>query len=136
MYACIRELHQKGSNDGVLPERYQATVRTSAGMLSKGAPGDKFNEIVIQMRSFSLKKLYCINVVCKNLILTRSQCVKVPDTVIAFFFFFIQNIFNQDYWSAKGCFAWGPAIYNTIDKHSRNNATWNMINHDTYDIKV
>ena len=78
MYACIKELHQKGSNNGVLPERHQATVRTSAGMLSKGPP-----EIVIQMRLFSLKILYCINVVCIKLILTRSQCVKAPDMVIA-----------------------------------------------------
>ena len=83
MYACIRELHQKGSNNGVLPERHQATVRTNAGMLSKGPPGDEFNEILIQMRSFSLKILHCTNVVCKNLILTRSQCVKAPDMVIA-----------------------------------------------------
>ena len=60
MYVCIRELHQKGSNNGVLPERHQATVGTSVGRLSKGPLGDKFNEIVIQMRSFSLKILYCI----------------------------------------------------------------------------
>ena len=46
------------------------------------APWGKFNEVVIQMLSFSLKVLYCINVVCKNLILTRSQCVKVPAIVI------------------------------------------------------
>ena len=65
-----------------MPERHQATIRTSVGRLSKGPPGDKFNEIVIQMRSFLLKILYCINVVCKNLILTRSQCVKAPDMVI------------------------------------------------------
>ena len=71
MYACIWELHLKGSNNEVLHERHQATVLTSAGMLSKRPPGNKFNEIVMQMRSFSL---YCINVVCKYLILTRSQC--------------------------------------------------------------
>ena len=38
MYACMRELHQKGSNIGVLPERHQATVQTSAGRFSKGPP--------------------------------------------------------------------------------------------------
>ena len=83
MYACIWELHLKSSNNGVLHERHQATVLTSPGMLSERPPGNKFNEIVIQMRSFSLQILYCINVVCKNLILTRSQCVKAPDMVVA-----------------------------------------------------
>ena len=33
----------------------------------KRTPRDKLNEIEIQMRSFSLKILYCINIVCKTL---------------------------------------------------------------------
>ena len=70
----------KYSTNGTLPERHQATNRTSVGMFSQGPPGDKLSEIVIQVRSFLLKIIYCKMLFAKiSATLTQSQCVKAPD---------------------------------------------------------
>ena len=83
MHASVNYVN-KGSNNGTLPERRQAIIRTNAGMLSKVPLGTNSDDIVIQMRSFSLNIFYLENVVCKiPAILTRPQCVKAPDMVIA-----------------------------------------------------
>ena len=46
-----------GSDNGLSPERRQAIIWTSAGILLIGPLGTNFNEILIEIQTFSLKKM-------------------------------------------------------------------------------
>ena len=46
-----------GSDNGLSPGRHQAIIKTSAGILSIGPLGTNFNEILIEILTFSLKKM-------------------------------------------------------------------------------
>ena len=46
------------SDNGLSPDRRQAIVLTIAGTLLIGHPGTKFNEILIEIRIFSFKKIH------------------------------------------------------------------------------
>ena len=46
-----------GSDNGLLPERGQAIIWTSAGILLTGPLGTNFSEILIEIQTFSLKKI-------------------------------------------------------------------------------
>ena len=46
-----------GSDNGLLPERRQAIIWTSAGILLTGPLGTNFSEILIEIQTFSLKKI-------------------------------------------------------------------------------
>ena len=46
-----------GSDDGLSPERRQAIIITNAGILLIGPLGTNFSEILIEIQTFSLKKI-------------------------------------------------------------------------------
>ena len=46
-----------GSDNGLSPERRQAIIWTNVGILSIGPLGTNFSEIVIEIQTFSLKKI-------------------------------------------------------------------------------
>ena len=51
------ELTIIGSDNGLSPERHQAIIWTNAGILLIGPLGTNFSEILIEIQTFSLKKM-------------------------------------------------------------------------------
>ena len=56
-HICVGELTIIGSDNGLSPGRRQAIIWTNAGILLIGPLGTKFNEILIEFHTFSLKKM-------------------------------------------------------------------------------
>ena len=57
-YICVSELTIIGSDNGLSPERRQAIIWTSAGILLIGPLGTNFNEISIAVQIFSFKEMH------------------------------------------------------------------------------
>ena len=71
-----------GSDNGLSPGWRQAIIWTNAGILLIGPLVTNFNEILVRIQTFSLKKNAINNVVCEMAsILSRPQCVKVVQHV-------------------------------------------------------
>ena len=60
MHTCIGKLTIIDSDNCLVPERHQAIIWTNAGMLLIGPLGTNFSEILIEIQTFSLKKI-CLN---------------------------------------------------------------------------
>ena len=56
-YICVSKLTFIGSNNGLSPDRRQAIILTNAGLLLIGPLGTKFNEILIEILTFSFKRM-------------------------------------------------------------------------------
>ena len=56
-HICVGKLTIIGSDNGLSPERRQAIIWTSAGILLIGPLGTNFSEILIEIQTFSLKKI-------------------------------------------------------------------------------
>ena len=56
-HICIGKLTIIGSDNGLSPERCQAIIWTNAGILLIGPLGTNFSEILIEIQTFSLKKI-------------------------------------------------------------------------------
>ena len=56
-HICVGKLTIIGSDNGLSPERRQAIIWTNAGILLIGPLGTNFNEILIGIQTFSLKKI-------------------------------------------------------------------------------
>ena len=56
-HICVGELTIIGSDNGLSPERRQAIIWTNAGILLIGPLGTNFSEILIEIQTFSLKKI-------------------------------------------------------------------------------
>ena len=56
-HICICKLTIIGSDNGLSPERRQAIIWTNAGILLIGPLGTNFSEILIEIQTFSLKKI-------------------------------------------------------------------------------
>ena len=57
-HICISKQTIIGSDNGLLPGRRQAFIWTNEGISLIGPLGTKFNEILIRIQTFSLKKLH------------------------------------------------------------------------------
>ena len=57
-HICVGNLTIIGSDNGLSPGRRQAIIWTNAGILLIGPLGTNFDEIVIGIQTFSLKKIY------------------------------------------------------------------------------
>ena len=55
-HICVGKLTIIGSDNGLSPERRQAIIWTNAGILLIGPLGTNFNEISIEIQTFSLKE--------------------------------------------------------------------------------
>ena len=77
MHKCVSKLISIVSGNGSLPGRRQAIIWTNAGMLLMGPLGTNFSEILIEIYTFSFKKMHLAA------ISSRPQCVKdaVTDTM-------------------------------------------------------
>ena len=56
-HICVSKLSILGSDNGLSPGRRQAIIWTNAGILLIGPLGRNFSEILIEINTFSLKKL-------------------------------------------------------------------------------
>ena len=56
-YKCVNKLTIIGSDDGLSPDRRQATIWTNAGLLLIGPLGTNFSEILIEILASSYKKV-------------------------------------------------------------------------------
>ena len=57
-HICISKITIIGSDNGLSPGRHQAIFWTNAGILSIGHLGTKFREILIEIHTFSFKKMH------------------------------------------------------------------------------
>ena len=57
-HICVRKQTIIGSDNGLSPCRRQAIIWTNAGILLTGPLGTKFNEILIEILTFSFKKMH------------------------------------------------------------------------------
>ena len=55
---CVSKQIIYGSDNGLSPSRRQAIIWTNAGILLIGPMGTKFNEILIEIQTFSFKKMH------------------------------------------------------------------------------
>ena len=58
MHILVGKLTIFGSDNGLSPERRQAIIWTSAGILLIGPLGTNFTEIFIEIQTFSFKKMH------------------------------------------------------------------------------
>ena len=56
-HICVSKLTTIGSDNGLSPDRRQAIIWTNAGLLLIGPWGINFREILIEILTFSLKKM-------------------------------------------------------------------------------
>ena len=57
-HICVGNLTIIGSDNGLSPDRRQAIIWTNAGILSTGPLGTNFSEILIEIYTFSFKKMH------------------------------------------------------------------------------
>ena len=57
-HICVTTPTSIGSDNGLSLDRRQATIRTNAGILLIGPLGTNFNEIVIEIHTFSFRKIH------------------------------------------------------------------------------
>ena len=57
-HVCISKLTIIGSDNGLSPDWCQAIIWTNAGILLIGSLGTNFSEILIEIHTFSFKKIY------------------------------------------------------------------------------
>ena len=57
LHICINKLTIIGSDNGLLPDRCQAIIWTNAEILCIGLLGTNFSEILIEILTFSFKKM-------------------------------------------------------------------------------
>ena len=58
MHICVSKLTIIGSDNGLSPDRLQAIIWTNAGILLIGPLGTNFSEILIEILTFSFKKMH------------------------------------------------------------------------------
>ena len=56
-HICVSKLTIIGSDNGLSPGRRQAIIRTNAGLLLIGPLGTNFSEILMEILTFSFKKM-------------------------------------------------------------------------------
>ena len=77
-HICVSKLSIIGSGNGLSSGRCQAIIWTNAGILLIGPLGTNFSEILIEIYTFSFKKMHLKMLSWKMLaFLSRPQCVNV-----------------------------------------------------------
>ena len=94
MHICVSKLTIICSDNGLSPGRRQAIIWTNAGILLNGPLGTNFNEIVIAIQTFSVKKMHLKmssgkwRPLCLGLIVLTIKCVSVTECVSKWAFMF------------------------------------------------
>ena len=94
-HICVSKIAIIGSDNGLSPGRRQAIIWTSVGIVLIGPLGTNFNEILIEIYTFSFKKMYfkmssgkwrpfclCINMLAVfwNVKVVQGCCIKYDKT--------------------------------------------------------
>ena len=58
MFIWVSKLTSIGSDNGLSPGQLQAIIWTNAGILLIGPLGTKFSEVLIEIHTFSFKKMH------------------------------------------------------------------------------
>ena len=58
MHICVSNPAMIGSDIGLSPNRWQGIIWTNAGTLLNGALGTDYSEILIEIHTFSFKKMH------------------------------------------------------------------------------
>ena len=66
MHICVSKLTIIDSDNGLSPGRRQAIIWTTAGILLIGPLGTEYSEILIEIDTFSFKKMHLNNVCLEN----------------------------------------------------------------------
>ena len=78
-HICVGNLTIIGSDNGLSPGRRQAITWTNVGILLIGPLGTNFSEMLIEIHTFSFKKIHLkMSSGKKAAILSRPQCVYPP----------------------------------------------------------
>ena len=88
-HICVGKLTIIGSDNDLLPERRQAIIWTNAGILLIGPLGTNLSEILIEIQTFSLKKirLKMLSAKCCSFrlglnVLMLHMCIKSPSVLM------------------------------------------------------
>ena len=73
-HICVNKLAIIGSDNGLVPSRHQATIRTNVRILLVGPLGTNFSEILIEIYIVSFKKMHFLLEMAA--IFSRAQCVE------------------------------------------------------------
>ena len=73
-HICVSKPTTIGSDNGLSPGRRQAIICTNAGIILIGVLGTNFSEILIEIYTFSFKKMHLKKLAA---ILFRPQCVNI-----------------------------------------------------------
>ena len=108
---CVSKLSIIGSDNGLSPDRRQAIIWTSAGILIIGTLGTNFNEILIEIHAFTFKNIH----LKMASILSRPECVNslrpannqcqhggVPGVQFMITLFWSLLIFVHQWWVING----------------------------------
>ena len=95
MHICICNLTIIASDNGMLPVRRQAIIRTNAGILLSGTLGTNVSEILIQICTFSFKNMHLKMSSGKMAtILSWPQCVNSADWFKCSVMYFMQPMLS------------------------------------------
>ena len=112
-HICVSKLTIISWDNGLSPGRRQAIIWTNAGKLLFGPPGTNFSEILIEIHTFSFKKMYLKMSSGKwRPFLSRPQCVK---TNLA-----VNNARTAGYNAAKHTCRPQIRLYIQVRKHGHN----------------
>ena len=76
-HICVSKLTIIGSDNGLSPDRRQAIIWTNAGLLLIGHLGTNFSEILIEILTFSFKKMRLkVSYAKRRPFWSRPQCIK------------------------------------------------------------
>ena len=95
MHICINKLTIIGSDNGLSPDWHQAIIWTNADLLLIGPLGTNISEILIEILTFSFKKMhmkassakrrpFCLglNVLTRDVIIASSNCLSTFSPVL------------------------------------------------------
>ena len=130
MHISVNKLTIIGSDNGLSPGQHQAIIWTNAGILSIGPLGANFSEILIEIQTFSLKKIrlkmlsakwrpfcLCLNVLMASLIhwIIGQSCIHCC------IFWYYQFCYNSI------TLAWGKALITCISTVCSTACFWGLI---------
>ena len=92
-HICVGKLISIGSDNGLSPVRRQAIIRTNAGILLIGPLGTNFSETLIEIQTFSLRKI--------RLQMSSAKCRPFCPGL---------NVLNQQWASTCTCVPWSQCV--------------------------
>ena len=103
-----------GSDNGLLPGRHQAIIWTNGGILLIGPLGTNFNEILIEIYTFSLKKMHLKILPGKR----WPFCLSLNELKLIYLYFFVDKQITTSQLKHKCLFSKNTITNNLLSKFS------------------